>query len=63
MKRELTEITHLKHVSGCCPGHDDFPCETYKNRRSKKRRAKDKAREHRYVRRKLNSIKHPTSEK
>ena len=24
---------------GCCPGHDKFPCDTYRNRRSKKARA------------------------
>ncbi|MEO5368369.1 MAG: hypothetical protein H7831_18830 [Magnetococcus sp. WYHC-3] len=25
---------------GCCPGHDKFPNDTYKSRRSKKARAK-----------------------
>lgn len=25
---------------GCCPGHDKFPRETYRNRRSKKARSK-----------------------
>jgi len=28
--------------SGCCPGHDKFPPDTYANRRSKKARAKSK---------------------
>lgn len=27
---------------GCCPGHDKFPPDTYRNRKSKKARARDK---------------------
>lgn len=26
---------------GCCPGHDRFPCETYKNTRSKRAHRRD----------------------
>lgn len=48
MKREIKDI---KRITPCCPGHDDWPSETYKSRRSKKARARDKAKEHRYVRR------------
>lgn len=38
-------------MNGCCPGHDDFHNESYKNRRSKKARSMGKKREHRHVRR------------
>ncbi|ANA49246.1 hypothetical protein PMW_121 [Pseudomonas phage phiPMW] len=48
MKREVKD---LMRVYQCCPGHDDWPCDTYKNRRSKKARSRDIAKEHRYVRR------------
>lgn len=48
MKREIKD---LKRIYQCCPGHDDWPCDTYKSRRSKKARSRDKAKEHRYVRR------------
>lgn len=50
MKREI--IDYDRHCCGCCPGHDRFPNETYKNRRSKKQRAKDKKREHQVARKK-----------
>jgi hypothetical protein len=30
-----------KHDRGCCPGHDRFPKETYRNRRSKKAQTRD----------------------
>ena len=49
--RELKTLKRLRHINGCCPGHDDFPSDTYRNRRSKKARSRDKAKEHRYVRR------------
>jgi len=50
MKRELFDVKRGKMVNWCCPGHDDWPDETYRNRRSKKARSLDKKREHRYVR-------------
>ena len=49
MKREI--LTMKRYVSDCCPGHDKFPNDTYRNRRSIHARARDKAKEHRYVRR------------
>lgn len=51
MKREIKNVKSAKSLDQCCPGHDDFPCDTYRNRRSKKARSKGIAREHRYVRR------------
>jgi hypothetical protein len=51
MKRELKDLKRERTVSGCCPGHDDFPAGSYANRRSKKARAMGKAIEHRRVRR------------
>jgi len=36
---------------GCCPGHDDFPSETYNNRRSKKAQTRDTKVLHRWYRR------------
>lgn len=48
MKREIINYTK---VGRCCPGHDNYPCETYSSRRSKKARARDKAKEHRHARR------------
>lgn len=48
MKREIKD---LKRITPCCPGHDDWPSETYNSRRSKAARSRDKAKEHRYVRR------------
>lgn len=50
MKREI--IYWDRHCSDCCPGHDKFPNGTYRNRRSKKQRAKDKQKEHQVARRK-----------
>lgn len=54
MRRELFGVKLARCVCGCCPGHDAFPSETYKNRRSKKARSRAKKEEHRYVRRVLN---------
>lgn len=54
MKRML--LTLRRGDCGCCPGHDKFPCETYRNRRSKKARSRDIKCEHRYVRRTLRAI-------
>jgi hypothetical protein len=48
MKREI--LKHKRHVSFCCPGHDTFPNETYKSRRSKHARARDKKLEHQVAR-------------
>jgi 3'-phosphoadenosine 5'-phosphosulfate sulfotransferase (PAPS reductase)/FAD synthetase len=51
MKRELLQISG-KHRYGCwcCPGHDKWPDETYKNNRSKRARSRDKKAEHQLVR-------------
>lgn len=57
MKRELATLVLLGTVNSCCPGHDKWPNDTYSNNRSKRRRAKDIKREHRYVRRKLKQLK------
>lgn len=51
MKRDILRIRLGKMISGCCPGHDDYPNSSYKNRKSKKARAKGKKVEHRYFRR------------
>lgn len=48
LKRELKQLQPRQFE--CCPGHDKWPCETYKNNRSKKQRSKDKKREHKYIR-------------
>ncbi len=37
--------------SGCCPGHDKFPGETYENNRSKRAQTRDTAVQHRRGRR------------
>lgn len=51
MRCELKDVKRLFFVNGCCPGHDDFPNECYRGRRSIKARSKGKRSEHRYVRR------------
>jgi hypothetical protein len=57
MKRDIKLIKRLgKTVDDCCPGHSVFPSDTYKNRRSKRARSRDKKIEHRYTRRILNRI-------
>lgn len=48
MKREIEKLR--RGDSGCCPGHDLFPTETYNSRRSKRARARDKKAEHQMVR-------------
>jgi hypothetical protein len=53
MRRELAFIDGALKGCGCCPGHDTWPNEVYKNRRSIRARARDIKREHRYVRRVL----------
>lgn len=49
MRREILSLR--RGDSGCCPGHDKFPADTYKNRRSKKARSRDRKIENRTVRR------------
>lgn len=49
MKREIKDVKPL--CDGCCPGHDEYPTETYSNPRSKRARSEWKAREHRHARR------------
>jgi hypothetical protein len=48
MKREIKQ---LKFLGSCCPGHDKYPNESYRNRRSKKARSKGVKKEHRTARR------------
>ncbi len=48
MKRELKQLQPFQDE--CCPGHDTWPTETYKSNRSKRARARDKKKEHKYVR-------------
>lgn len=50
MKREIFKYKRGENICGCCPGHDLFPCETYRNRRSKKARSRDRKKENQYVR-------------
>lgn len=54
MKRQLLQLR--RGDCDCCPGHDKFPCETYRNRRSKKARAQGKKAEHQLVRTLLKRI-------
>lgn len=48
MKRELKQLQPRQDE--CCPNHDAWPTECYKNNRSKKARSRDKKKEHKYVR-------------
>lgn len=48
MKREIIDVYYPGY---CCPGHDDYPRDTYRNRRSKKARSKSIKKEHRHARR------------
>jgi hypothetical protein len=48
MKRDI--LNHKRGVTGCCPGHDQYPAETYNSRRSKKARSKTKKQEHQHAR-------------
>ena len=54
MKREILKFKLKRNINGCCPGHDDWPDETYRGRKSKKARSRSKKREHQYARRILN---------
>lgn len=42
-----------RHHRGCCPGHDTFPSETYRNRRSKAAHTRDTKIAHRRERRRI----------
>lgn len=46
--REIDKVKPGTH--GCCPGHDCFPSDTYRGKRSKKARSRDRKVEHRYIR-------------
>lgn len=48
MKRE---IINIMNPGNCCPGHDKYPCDKYKNRRSIRQRALGIKKEHRHARR------------
>jgi len=48
MKRLI--LTFNRRVSGCCPGHDNYPNEKYKNNLSTKARSRHIKKEHKYVR-------------
>ena len=50
MQRQLQHVGGKAKGCWCCPGHDVFPCDTYKNNRSKRARSRDKKVEHQYVR-------------
>lgn len=50
MKRDIYATKRMKIVSGCCPGHDDYPMETYRSKRSKHARSRDKKIEHQHAR-------------
>lgn len=56
MRREIYDIKSAKQMDACCPGHDDWPRGSYSNNRSKRARARDIKKEHRYVRRVKNQI-------
>jgi hypothetical protein len=51
MKREIEQLKGPRRLDQCCPGHDDWPNDVYRNRRSVRARPRDIKREHRYVRR------------
>lgn len=48
MRRQIEQLR--RGDSGCCPNHDTFPNDTYRNNRSKRARARDKRKEHKMVR-------------
>lgn len=51
MRREIETAKLRRNISGCCPGHDDYPNQSYKNRRSKAARSEGIKKEHRAFRR------------
>ncbi|AFO10277.1 hypothetical protein Maynard_158 [Salmonella phage Maynard] len=48
MKREIKDVYD---PGSCCPGHDKYPSEKYKNRRSVAKRSEGIKKEHRHARR------------
>jgi hypothetical protein len=48
MKREI--ITRKRQVSGCCPGHDTYPSEAYKSRKSVHALSRSKVKERQHAR-------------
>ena len=50
MRRQILETKRMRHVSGCCPGHDDYPTEKYSNNRSTRARSRDIKIEHQHAR-------------
>ena len=48
MKREILKLK--PKVTTCCPGHDKYPDDVYRNHRSKKARSRDKKKEHQHAR-------------
>lgn len=50
MRRQILMVKLHKMIGGCCPGHDEWPDDTYRSRRSKRARARDKKHEHKLAR-------------
>lgn len=50
MRREILDYYPGDNTTGCCPGHDNYPNQTYRSRRSKRARARDKKKEHQHAR-------------
>ncbi|MBF0108751.1 MAG: hypothetical protein HQL76_06210 [Magnetococcales bacterium] len=46
----------------CCPGHDTFPWDTYRNRRSKKAQTRDTKIAHRLARARIKASVHKAAE-
>jgi hypothetical protein len=59
MKRDILTVIRSTYgrgeISKCCPGHDVFPADTYRNRRSKAARSRDIKIEHRLARHIMNA--------
>ena len=53
MRRQILDIMPGHNTTGCCPGHDTYPADTYNSNRSKRARARDIKKEHRHARRVL----------
>jgi len=56
MRREIEDLKGPRALDQCCPGHDTWPNDVYRNRRSIRARARDIKKEHRYVRRILRAV-------
>ena len=50
MRRDIANLKSPRQLDACCPGHDQWPDDTYRNRRSKRARARDIKKEHRHAR-------------